>query len=209
MTKTKTPIQDHAQALHALCEVFCAADDPNQNEADAFKDTYDFMVEWVRIAQGFNEAKEAVDLIRHATANPVPSDPQQVIVYGVLQRCIRGDYDGAAKYFHEVAPQLDDDNAKNKGTSFTSVCLAAIASRARPGRRLPHVVPMEIWMEEDPNITPNQIIERFDSDEGDAAGFRVDQVKGTIKAPDGTVLKFRNVKDHMYEIRKRLKRQPD
>jgi len=209
MTKTKTPIQDHAQALHALCEVFCAADDPNQNEADAFKDTYDFMVEWVRIAQGFNEAKEAVDLIRHATANPVPSDPQQVIVYGVLQRCIRGDYDGAAKYFHEVAPHLDNDNAKNQGTSFTSVCLAAIASRARPNRRLPHVALIENWMKEDPSVTPNQIIERFDSGQGGAASFSVDQFEGTITATDGTVLKFRNVKDHMYEIRKRLKRQPN
>jgi hypothetical protein len=209
MTKPKTPIQDHAQALHALCEAFCTADDPNQSEPEAFKDVYDFMVEYVRIAQGFNEAKKAVDLIRHTTADPVPSDPHQVIVYGVLQRCIRGDYDGAAKYFHEVAPQLDDDNARNKGASFTSVCLTAIASRARPGRKLPHVAPMEIWMEEDPNITPNQIIERFYSDGGAAAGFKADQIKGTITAPDGTVLKFRNVKDHMYEIRKRLKRQPD
>ncbi|NDD14931.1 MAG: hypothetical protein EB072_20425 [Betaproteobacteria bacterium] len=64
-------------------------------------------------------------------------------------------------------------------------------------------------MKEDPSTTPNQIIERFDSGEGGVASFIVDQFEGTITATDGTVLKFRNVKDHMYDIRKRLKRQPD
>ena len=90
MIAGKTPIQDNAEALHALCEAFYAAGDPNQTEIDVFKEIYAFMVEYVRIAQGFNEAQRAVNLIRRITADPVPSDAKQVIVYGVLQRCVRG-----------------------------------------------------------------------------------------------------------------------
>jgi len=205
----KTPIQDNAEALHALCEAFYAARDPNQTEIEVFKEIYAFIVEYVRIAQGFNDAQLAVDLIRRTIADPVPSDARQVIVYGLLQRPVRGDYAGAAKYFHDMVPQLEGEKARGGDTSFASVYLTAIASRERPKRRTPHNLIIKKLNKEQPRITPNKIIEYFDSNHGEREGFVVDQFAGTIKAPDGSILSIRNVKDRLHHIRKRLKSESD
>lgn len=203
LTKAKTPTQEHAQELHALCERFTDAGEETQSDADVFKAAYEFLVEYVRLAQGFNDSKSAIEMIRKVIADPVPADPRQVIVYGVMQRCMRGDFEAAASYFNDVASSEREIEAKSTDMTFAAVCFTAIASRARPNKQLPHRGFIEKWLKESPEITPNQVIERFDSDEGQAAGFVVDQIGQTITAADGSILNFRNVKDRLYDARKR------
>jgi hypothetical protein len=116
---------------------------------------------------------------------------------------MRGDFEAAASYFNDVASGVMEIEAKGTDTTFTTVCFTAIASRARPGKQLPHRGFIEKWLKESPKITPNQVIERFDSEEGETAGFVVDQIGQTITAADGSILNFRNVKDRLYDARKR------
>ncbi len=200
------------EALAELIASFIAKDDKNQTDSEVLKATYEFIVSYVQILKGYSNPRSAKKLIQEVASKPVPADSHKIVVYGVLQRCLKQDFEDAAVFFRQrtdasrsatidtPANQVNAFPVLDKGILIREI-LKDVASKPRPNRRKPHRACVERWVAHDPAITPQKIIELFDCE----PNYNVDFFAETIKGPGDSVVNFRAIKDMLYEARKKRK----